>query len=69
MQTPKEILIAFLKAKHAKSGGNCGTIIPKLISSTKIEFKVLKPLLNALFNEGLITIHKGGQSDLIKWKN
>lgn len=69
MKTPKDTLIDFLKAKHIESGGNCGTITPKIAISTKIDRKELKVLLKDLCDKGFITYNQGGQGDLVKWKS
>ena len=64
----KQIIVDVLKAKHVKSGGNCGITLVKLNRSTKIDLNELKTLINALCLEKLITFHPGAQGMLFKYR-
>ncbi len=63
-----EKIIRILKDKQVKSGGNCGTYIPEILNTLNVDYKTLKPLFIQLYKEEKITVHKGGQGRLLKWK-
>lgn len=63
-----EKIIRILKDKHKASGGNCGTYVPSILNKLDIDYKTVRPLLTQLYKQGKITVHKGGQGKLLKWK-
>lgn len=54
--------------KKIRSGGNCGTYPVGIMQKLGVEYKILRPILNQLYKEKLITIHEGQHGKLIKWK-
>lgn len=57
-------VIDLLKEKHKKSGGHCGIVLVNF----GIDLKKLKPILNKLYKEKLISIHDNQHGKLIKYK-
>ena len=61
----KQDVLKQIKDKSTSSGGHCGL---KLVDFN-IPLEKLKPILNELFTEGLITVHDNQHGKLIKLKN
>ena len=58
----RETVLKILKDRHEKSGGHCGT---RLVTFG-ISFKILKPLINGMYQNGIVTVHDGANGKLIK---
>lgn len=61
----KEQVLELLKAKKISSGGKCGI---KLIDFN-LPLKELEPILNDLFEDGLITFHDNHHGKLVMISN
>ena len=60
----KDQVIKQIKEKHISSGGKCGV---KLIDFG-ISIKKLKPILNQLYKDDLITVHDNHHGKLVMLK-
>lgn len=63
-----EAILEILKDKYEKSGGNCGLTLPKIKIRLESPPDNLKEIIDDLKRQDKITIHPGGQGDLIKIK-
>ena len=59
-----EQIVKILKDKHDKSGGNCGTYMPEIINTLKIDYKTARSIIGQLYREGKVVIHDGAHGTL-----
>lgn len=69
MTTYRSDVEEILKEKKRLSNGHCGTYPVTIVNQLGIPFSKLRPILNGLYKEKLITIHEGPHGKLIKWKS
>lgn len=64
----KRSVESFLKDKHEKTAGHCGTTVATLKNELGIELVELRKILNQLYKEKKITIHDGIHGKLVKYE-
>lgn len=64
----EETILEILKEKSRTSGGHCGTYAPDIMQKLNMKYDDLKPYLNSLYKQKLITIHEGAHGKLIFYK-
>lgn len=61
--------LRLLQDKHQRSGGNCGTYIPEILSTLNTTYKEVRHALNRLYKEDRIKIRPGSRGNLIMLKS